>query len=192
MLNLRFPGQYYDAESGLHYNYFRDYDPETGRYVQSDPIGLQGGLNTYLYANGNSLRYADALGLESYQLQPVPDTPELRAATARLQQLADTAATNVDATCGMRCALPWIRGTLVHSEFKRLVDTTCPASEYRTEVSYKEGRRSRYGAERSSRADVVFGPQDNPIAVFDLKTGWSVPEPVGRSVVVEVARALPW
>ncbi|RMK76117.1 hypothetical protein IPC84_28670, partial [Pseudomonas aeruginosa] len=38
-VNLRFPGQYYDAESGLHYNYFRDYDPETGRYVESDPIG---------------------------------------------------------------------------------------------------------------------------------------------------------
>ncbi|MDG4552135.1 MAG: RHS repeat-associated core domain-containing protein [Candidatus Contendobacter sp.] len=43
-LNLRFPGQYYDAESGLHYNYFRDYDPQTGRYIQSDPIGLERGL----------------------------------------------------------------------------------------------------------------------------------------------------
>ncbi|HCG0913789.1 TPA: RHS repeat domain-containing protein, partial [Pseudomonas aeruginosa] len=49
-VNLRFPGQYYDAESGLHYNYFRDYDPETGRYVESDPIGLAGGLNTLGYA----------------------------------------------------------------------------------------------------------------------------------------------
>ena len=42
--NLRFPGQYYDAETGTHYNYFRDYDPSTGRYMQSDPTGLQGGL----------------------------------------------------------------------------------------------------------------------------------------------------
>ncbi|QDR37123.1 RHS repeat-associated core domain-containing protein, partial [Pseudomonas aeruginosa] len=48
-VNLRFPGQYYDAESGLHYNYFRDYDPETGRYVESDPIGLRGGVNTVGY-----------------------------------------------------------------------------------------------------------------------------------------------
>jgi RHS repeat-associated protein len=44
--NLRLPGQYYDAETGLHYNYFRDYDPGVGRYVESDPIGLQGGLES--------------------------------------------------------------------------------------------------------------------------------------------------
>jgi RHS repeat-associated protein len=44
--NLRFPGQFHDRETGLNYNYFRDYDPQTGRYVQSDPIGLAGGMNT--------------------------------------------------------------------------------------------------------------------------------------------------
>ena len=60
--NLRFPGQYYDAETGQHYNYFRDYDPTTGRYIQSDPIGLQGGLNTYGYALQNPLRYTDPAG----------------------------------------------------------------------------------------------------------------------------------
>jgi len=42
--NLRFPGQYYDVETELHYNYFRDYDPTIGRYVESDPIGLEGGF----------------------------------------------------------------------------------------------------------------------------------------------------
>jgi len=61
-LPLRLPGQYYDAESGLHYNYFRDYVPGLGRYVETDPIGLQGGINPYLYAEGNPLAKSDPTG----------------------------------------------------------------------------------------------------------------------------------
>jgi RHS repeat-associated protein len=62
--NLRFPGQYFDKETGLFYNYFRDYDPQTGRYVQSDPIGLAGGINPFLYARSDPLRFVDPAGLE--------------------------------------------------------------------------------------------------------------------------------
>jgi len=64
-INIRFPGQYYDEETGLHYNYFRMYDPSTGRYLESDPIGLGGGLNTYLYADSNPFLNSDPYGLWS-------------------------------------------------------------------------------------------------------------------------------
>jgi len=61
--NLRFPGQLYDPTSQLSYNYYRDYSSRTGRYIESDPIGLEGGINTYGYVGGNPLSRTDPLGL---------------------------------------------------------------------------------------------------------------------------------
>ncbi len=61
--NVRFPGQYFDQETGLHYNHHRYYSPEIGRYITSDPIGLLGGLNTYSYALSNPIMYYDPYGL---------------------------------------------------------------------------------------------------------------------------------
>ena len=61
-VNLRFPGQYYDAETGLHQNWHRDYDPRIGRYVQSDPVGLAGGSNSYGYVQQNPNRHTDPTG----------------------------------------------------------------------------------------------------------------------------------
>ncbi len=62
-LNLRFPGQYADSETGEFYNYFRQYDPKTGRYTQADPIGLEAGWNRFIYVNGSPLSSFDPFGL---------------------------------------------------------------------------------------------------------------------------------
>jgi len=83
VFGLRFAGQYFDAETGRHYNYLRDYDPRWGRYIQSDPIGLRGGFNTYVYAGNNPLLFLDPTGeeitgewIESPTLSPSwPDAP---------------------------------------------------------------------------------------------------------------------
>jgi RHS repeat-associated protein len=63
--NLRFPGQYEDAETGLHYNWNRYYDPQTGRYVTADPIGVRGGVNLFLYSESSPTKFIDEKGLSS-------------------------------------------------------------------------------------------------------------------------------
>lgn len=73
--NFRFPGQYFDVETGLSYNYFRTYDPALGRYTQSDPIGLWGGMNTFGYVGGNPVNRIDFLGLYQMCHRPVEILP---------------------------------------------------------------------------------------------------------------------
>jgi len=98
--NLRFPGQYFDVESNLHYNYYRYYSPQIGRYITSDPIGLAGGVNTFGYVKGNPVRFIDSFGLElvvAPELRPFVNSLENRSAiaAAQFQQLRDDSATHV-------------------------------------------------------------------------------------------------
>ncbi|HAW91787.1 MAG: type IV secretion protein Rhs [Rheinheimera sp.] len=73
---LRFQGQYFDSETGLHYNHFRYYDPETGRFISQDPIGLLGGINHYQYAP-NHVNWVDPLGLSCKEGKPFYKTTDL-------------------------------------------------------------------------------------------------------------------
>jgi RHS repeat-associated protein len=66
--NLRFPGQYYQAETGLNQNWNRDYDPIVGRYVESDPIGLAGGIDPYAYVGSEPVSLVDPQGLDAIQI----------------------------------------------------------------------------------------------------------------------------
>jgi len=118
--NLRFPGQYYDSETGLNYNMAREYDPATGRYVESDPIGLYGGsLSTYTYANNNPLSNVDPAGLQAVPLPvpapiiippvAVPGTPENKAfvdaamgAIEEIQAAARRAARAIENACSSK------------------------------------------------------------------------------------------
>jgi len=102
--NLRFPGQYFDDETGLHYNYFRDYEPATGRYAESDPMGLgSGDYSTYAYAGGNPVSRTDSSGLQEtapgyvYPALPyAPGTAENAALGSLLTQAADNFHNNTD------------------------------------------------------------------------------------------------
>lgn len=68
-------------ETNIHYNYYRDYDPATGRYVQSDPIGLRGGINTYSYGAANPILHFDERGLAYFAKRPLKNTPWLGVAS---------------------------------------------------------------------------------------------------------------
>jgi len=113
--NLRFPGQLYDPQSQLSYNYYRDYNPRTGRYIESDPIGLYGGQpSTYTYVNGNPLSYIDPRGqnligdllgkITEKVLGDAASSPASEAGEKIGDELSKTPAGNL--SCSDRCTEP--------------------------------------------------------------------------------------
>jgi RHS repeat-associated protein len=101
-LPLRLPGQYFDKETNLHYNYFRDYDPSIGRYGESDPIGLLGGLNTYSYVVASPLRFVDRKGK-----QPLSPEESLTPPSPGASSLSDTSTYMPALQCAQGVANSW-------------------------------------------------------------------------------------
>jgi RHS repeat-associated protein len=86
--NLRWPGQTYDAESGNSYNMNRDYEPVSGRYLQSDPLGLRGGTNTFAYVGGDVANFVDRKGLQ--ELEWLAENPYVDDGLSKIEELIDT------------------------------------------------------------------------------------------------------
>ncbi len=155
-------------------------DPVLGTAISAVIGGTASVLGGGKFANGAVTAAYGYLFNQVAHKEPVPvptPPPEVQTALAVLQPLADRAAANVDATCDWRCSIPFvgdsIRGTLIHSEFERLVNAS-PYAGFTTEQSYLNGVPVVRGTPDSSRADVVYGPVAKPIVAFDLKTGfWS-------------------
>jgi len=96
--NFRFPGQYFDAETGLFYNYQRMYDPAVGGYTQHDPIGLNGGMNPFGYVLSNPIGFIDPLGLLRYS--PTAGDPVNETTTTAMECFETCAGHEVTITGG--------------------------------------------------------------------------------------------
>ena len=99
------PGQYSLNESGLYYNYFRTYDPQLGRYIESDPIGLRGGVNAYAYASENPVMRTDRVGLFSLGFN-VTEIPTLFV-TGGYDGFTTSSVTHLKCSCSPTCENNW-------------------------------------------------------------------------------------
>ncbi|GAA5786671.1 RHS repeat domain-containing protein [Chitiniphilus shinanonensis] len=127
--NLRLPGQYWDGESGLHYNWHRYYDPEVGRYITRDPIGLEGGVNAYLYVYANPLEYGDPTGKSIWE---------------RIQKIKDWLDRKEDLYDGISCA-QWI-SKIQKAQIE--CHKECPEGSIEKEIAFMD----KYGASGWSQA----------------------------------------
>ncbi len=164
--NMRFPGQYYDTESGVHDNIYRSYHPYFGRYLQSDPLGLAGGTNTYAYVRANPLAFVDPLGLADDTITDRIEALIAKGDTQGLQDLLDSGALNPDQEALSQGGL-------------RTIDWLNNSSGNISKLADKFGRTSRQikdAIHACKRNLPKGGPERNPDVIVDLRTGEVYPQ----------------
>ncbi|HGP0659165.1 TPA: RHS repeat-associated core domain-containing protein, partial [Stenotrophomonas maltophilia] len=163
-LALRFPGQQATAASGLFYNYQREYDPAVGRYSQSDPIGLDGGINTYAYAEGDPLSYVDPLGLQSVGPTGAYIGGEPRASDACMDAAILDSALNL--TPGVGTLKAFTEGASSLDSMSAVMSTTAAATEVHTQRADAASNAriqelNRWGRNRKEQASLRTAIQAN-------------------------------
>jgi RHS repeat-associated protein len=165
--NPRFPGQYFDRETNLHYNYFRDYDPQTGRFVQSDPVGLRGGINTYAYVGGNPLSFIDPFGLAKDSITAHIESAIIRGDKQALSNLAESGGLN---PAQQQLAEQGLRSIDV-------MGRTTNSTSRIADAFGKTNREIKRAIEQCKQEGLPRnGPTRNPDIRVDYKTGEVYPE----------------
>ncbi|WP_353098986.1 RHS repeat-associated core domain-containing protein [Stenotrophomonas lactitubi] len=163
-LAVRFPGQQATDASGLFYNYQREYDPGVGRYSQSDPIGLEGGVSTYAYVHGSPVSYADPEGLQSVGPMGAYIGGEARASDACMEAAILDSALNL--TPGVGTIKAFTEGANSLDSASAVMSTAAAATEVHTQradaaANARLQELDRWGRNRREQSQIRTGIQAN-------------------------------